>query len=218
LLRSPVNPAADFSALNSGAGVAARIKLASGTGYAYYIVTGVGGPFTGAHDGLIPKSETVEQGDIIVDTTLVRKATISDTIYAVTKSTAPNQYALGVFNSSAPMVELSPPTALVDGYTIKINPLGEKDYIPNPTPEFYEYEPTHDSAIINSIGEGQINVCGENGNISVGDLIVTSSIAGKGMKQSDDLIRSYTVAKAREAATFTNQNEIKMIACIYVSG
>ena len=84
--------------------------------------------------------------------------------------------------------------------------------------QFYEYEPTHNQAIVNSIGEGQINVCGENGNIAVGDLIVTSSTAGKGMKQADDLIRSYTVAKAREAATFSSATDIKMIACIYVSG
>jgi hypothetical protein len=38
------------------------------------------------------------------------------------------------------------------------------------------------------------------------------------MKQSDDVIHSYTVAKAREAATFSSPTEVKMIACIYVSG
>jgi hypothetical protein len=70
---------------------------------------------------------------------------------------------------------------------------------------------------MNSVGEGQINVCGENGDIEPGDLIVTSSVAGKGMKQTDDILRSYTVAKAREQATFTG-NEIKQIACIYLCG
>jgi hypothetical protein len=215
---SPVNPAGDFVAYNASSVQAARIKLASGTGYAYYIVTGVGGPFTGAHDALSSKTEIIEQGDILVDVTLVRKATLSDTIFTVTKSTTANQCALGVFNSCTDMFELAPPTALIEGYRTQVNPLGDNDYIPIPAPQFYEYEPTHNQAIVNSIGEGQINVCGENGDIAVGDLIVTSSTAGKGMKQADDLIRSYTVAKAREAATFSSPTDIKMIACIYVSG
>ena len=215
---SPVNPAGDFAALNGSGGIGARIKLASGTGYAYYIDAGVGGPFTGAHDGLISKTETIVQGDIVVDGVLVRKSTLSDTIYTVTKSTTPNQCALGVFNVSTNLDVLAPPAALIDGYTVKINKVGEKVFIPNPAPEFYVYEPTSYSAIINAIGEGQINVCGENGNIAVGDLIVTSSTAGKGMKQADDVIHSYTVAKAREAVTFSSPTDVQMIACIYVSG
>jgi hypothetical protein len=215
---SPVNPAGDFIAYDNSSNQAARIKLASGTGYAYYIVTGVGGPFTGAHDALISKTETIVQGDILVDVTLVRKATLNDTIFTVTKSTTANQCALGVFNSGTEMFELAPPTALIDGYRVEVNPLGDNDYIPIPASQFYVYEPTHNQAIVNSIGEGQINVCGENGNIAVGDLIVTSNTAGKGMKQADDLIRSYTVAKAREAATFSSPTDVQMIACIYVSG
>ena len=215
---NPVNPAGDFLALNGSGSVAARIKLASGTGYAYYIVSGVGGPFTGAHDGLVAKTETIAQGDIVVDGVLVRKASINDTLYVVTKSTTANQCALGVFNVSGPMVAASPPAALIDGYTDVLDDLGVTQYIPIPAPEFYVYEPTHLTSTVNSIGEGQINVCGENGNIAVGDLIVTSSMPGKGMKQSDDLIHSYTVAKAREAASFSSSTEVKMIACIYVSG
>ena len=38
------------------------------------------------------------------------------------------------------------------------------------------------------------------------------------MKQADDIIRGYTVAKARESVTFTSADEIKQIACIYVAG
>jgi hypothetical protein len=43
-------------------------------------------------------------------------------------------------------------------------------------------------------------------------------MTGKGMKQSDDVVHSYTVAKAREAATFSGPTDVQMIACIYVSG
>jgi hypothetical protein len=71
---------------------------------------------------------------------------------------------------------------------------------------------------MNALGEGQINVCGENGNIEKGDLIVTSAIPGKGMRQSDDIVRSYTVAKARESVSFSSTSEVKMIACIYMCG
>jgi hypothetical protein len=63
-----------------------------------------------------------------------------------------------------------------------------------------------------------VNVCGESGDLEVGDLIVSSSIPGKGMKQEDDIIRSYTVAKVRENVTFTDPTEVKMVACIYLCG
>ena len=81
-----------------------------------------------------------------------------------------------------------------------------------------ELQSTYKVVQINAVGEGQINVCGENGNINQGDLIVSSSIPGKGMKQADDIVRSYTVAKARESVTFSSANEVKLIACIYLCG
>jgi hypothetical protein len=77
---------------------------------------------------------------------------------------------------------------------------------------------THNYVIINSIGEGSINVCGEAGTIELGDLIVTSSVPGKGMRQSDDIVRSVTVAKARETVTFDSPTQVKQIACIYMCG
>jgi hypothetical protein len=71
---------------------------------------------------------------------------------------------------------------------------------------------------MNALGDGQINVCGENGDIEVGDLIVTSNTPGKGMKQSDGFIQNFTVAKAREAVTFSSPDEVKQIVCIYMCG
>jgi hypothetical protein len=49
--------------------------------------------------------------------------------------------------------------------------------------------------IVNSVGEGGIWVCNVNGSLKNGDLIVCSDISGYGMKQNDDIVRSYTVAK-----------------------
>ena len=83
------------------------------------------------------------------------------------------------------------------------------------------YEPDcqlYNIMAVNALGEGQINVCGEGGDIQAGDLIVTSSTPGKGMKQADDIVRAITVAKARESVTFSSPTEIKQIACIYLCG
>ena len=49
--------------------------------------------------------------------------------------------------------------------------------------------------IINSLGEGGIWVCNINGNLENGDYITTCEISGYGMKQDDDLLHNYTVAK-----------------------
>lgn len=69
--------------------------------------------------------------------------------------------------------------------------------------------------IVNAVGEGGIWVCGQNGDIENGDLIVTSDIPGIGMKQDDDIIRNYTVAKATCDVIFTDMNQMKFIGCIY---
>ena len=46
-----------------------------------------------------------------------------------------------------------------------------------------------------SLGEGCILVTNKNGELQNGDYVVSSAISGYGMKQSDDLMRSCTVAK-----------------------
>ena len=48
---------------------------------------------------------------------------------------------------------------------------------------------------INSVGEGAIWVCDINGNLENGDYITSSIIPGIGMKQDDNLLHNYTVAK-----------------------
>lgn len=49
--------------------------------------------------------------------------------------------------------------------------------------------------IINSLGEGGIWVTNVNGNLENGDYITSCEIPGYGMKQDDDLLHNYTVAK-----------------------
>ena len=48
---------------------------------------------------------------------------------------------------------------------------------------------------INSVGEGAMWVTDINGPLESGDYITTSNVAGYGMKQDDDVLHNYTVAK-----------------------
>lgn len=92
-----------------------------------------------------------------------------------------------------------------------------EEIIQVPNPEYYDIQ-DYKVVNVNALGEGMINVCGEGGDIEIGDLIVTSSIPGKGMKQADDLVRNITVAKSRQNVTFSGPTEVIQIACIYISG
>lgn len=84
--------------------------------------------------------------------------------------------------------------------------------------------------IINSGGEGAVWVSNYNGAIENGDLVVTSPIAGIGMKQEDGLIQNYTVAKVVMDCNFDLQSDkyeckevthngktyrMALIACVY---
>ena len=72
--------------------------------------------------------------------------------------------------------------------------------------------------LINSIGEGSILVCNQNGNIENGDYICSSDIPGIAMKQDDDFLHNYTIAKATMDYIFINSDERKLIGCTYHCG
>ena len=194
---------------NSSGGHAV-LGASSGNGsYAGLAITGTWSPFTGSHPGLLSKSETPEVGDILMDGALVAKS-IDDVICYATRSSAPNQPAVGAYTHRYAMHgdTLTP--------ALGLRGTGSGGVL---TDEQWDVlKASHDFCVINSIGEGCINVCGEGGDIVAGDLIVTSSTRGKGMRQSDDYVRSYTVARAREECTFATPADTAQIACIYVSG
>lgn len=56
--------------------------------------------------------------------------------------------------------------------------------------------------VVNSIGEGGIWVCNVNGNLENGDYITTCEVPGYGMKQDDDILHNYTVAKITQDCNF----------------
>lgn len=172
------------------------------------------GPFTGTHDSLVPIGSTFEVGDIVVDQEIIAKNGVSSTIALVASSTSANQQgALGVVCALPSSLTEQRPSAFIES----IEEVDGKTVI-TMKPSYYTSCDLYDFMPINAVGEGQINVCGENGDIAIGDFICTSSTAGKGMKQSDDMLHTYTVAKAREAVTFTSPDQVIQVACIYVSG
>lgn len=200
----------------SGGAVTSSAIIGLSDGRCFYNEGGTFGPFTGAHDAVIPKDVDLDmvEGDIVVDYQLAERNGVSDTIFDVRLSDRPMQKtALGVLNTRAKRFSIVP-AAFIDHDHVGID--GQQ--MAQAKESFADYLMNYDLLTVNSVGEGQINVCGENGDIEAGDLIVTSSKRGKGMRQSDDLVHNYTVAKAREAVVFTQPNEIKLIGCIYLCG
>lgn len=189
----------------------------SGVAYSVYSAKGTTGPFTGSHDAVIRKSELFDVGDIVVDVDVIAAPSVSDSITLIEKSSMANQRGtIGVFCGETGF-QFAP--AAMSYYeqqkTIRNVP---KSSIRRLLPEYEYLLDDHSFAMVNALGEGKINVCGENGSIGIGDLIVSSSMPGKGMRQDDDIIRSYTVAKSRENVSFDSPDEVKQIACIYLGG
>lgn len=83
--------------------------------------------------------------------------------------------------------------------------------IPRPLKE------TQGRVIVNSGGEGGILVCDSNGPIQNGDLITSSPVEGVGMRQGDDSVRAYTIAKATSACDFRAAPQgLALIGCVYM--
>ena len=175
--------------------------------------TGTISPFTGTHDGLMASGDSPTAGDILVDTAVAIKRNLSNTLFVMAQSSTSNQAAIGIYGGDQPSeyvpVSAAKEITLPDIYGTSV---AERDSAYDSVFE------NRKCVIVNALGEGQVNVCGEAGNIAAGDLIVTSSTAGKGMKQADDIVRGYTVAKARESITFDNASDTGQIACIYLCG
>jgi len=207
--------------------------FASGLGYS----TAGWTPFTGVHDGLTNETD-IQLGDIVVDHSVLQHLDISNSIVEYKKSTTPLQKnVVGVLSKiyDEPPADwytetFSSPNAIAHVNNVVDGPWKEDgSYEESSVPQIpinssdtrtlnYPIPTGYKVVNINALGEGLMNVCGENGDIEAGDLIVASSTPGKGMKQLDDIIRNYTVAKARESVTFSSPTEIKQIAVTYHCG
>jgi hypothetical protein len=192
----------------SGGGSGLVGVSAGGGGYGVYNESGGYGPFTGAHDGLLAKASEIALGDIVCDLRVIARGGIDDTVTEV--AAADGLGRKNVVGVLARRVVFDP-----EGHLSGL-PLGVNDSQPTFLKQYLASK--FDRVTINSVGEGQINVCGRGGDFEVGDLIVSSSLAGKGERQTDDILRSSTVAKIREAVTFDTPDQVKRVACIYLCG
>jgi hypothetical protein len=64
---------------------------------------------------------------------------------------------------------------------------------------------------INSVGEGAVWVTDINGSLESGDYITTSNVTGYGMRQEDDILHNYTVAKITMDCDFNPRTQPKKI-------
>jgi len=175
----------------------------SDSGFAFYSEQGGYGPFTGAHDGLLEKQASPDSGDILCATGRLEKKSISDTIpYVELSNSAHSKAAYGVFVRKSEIRHKLPAALRDQGPSVKLAYIKEH----------------YDRSIANALGEGQINVCSENGDFEVGDFICTSNTAGKGMRYDGQDMR-YVVAKCMEPVVWTDEpSNIKMVACVYMCG
>ena len=70
---------------------------------------------------------------------------------------------------------------------------------------YFKRDKTDNRCIINGCGEGSLWCSDYNGTLENGDYITTSPISGIGMKQDDDLLHTYTVAKITMDCDFNPQ-------------
>lgn len=166
---------------------------------AFYAEAGGYSPFTGSHQGIMDIADC-EVGDILCDESVIHKADISNAICVMVSSSKPmDRAARGVYVGSQD-IDKDDNIAALPTEDLKKDLEGKK------------------LVSFNALGEGLLNVCGENGDIEIGDLLTTSSLLGKGMKQNDDVVRNYTVAESREKVTFDSPDQVKQIAVIYKCG
>ena len=86
---------------------------------------------------------------------------------------------------------------------------GEREYQQGNFVSVYAMEEDQDRVIVNSVGEGGIWVTNLNGALDNGDYITSSTAAGLGQKQADDLLHNYTVAKITQDCDFSSGIEFE---------
>lgn len=195
--------------------------IATGNGYDFY-ANGSGtnyGPFTGAHDILLPLETSAVPGDLLVDVECVARRGWSNTLFVGAPAEQDNAPAvIGVLARTPVPLADHVPAVFVEGFVTGVGPDHHERAAPIVAPEYQELKDQYLLGAVNAVGEGQLNVCGLGGDIAAGDLLVASSLFGKAMRQADNVNRSYTVARAREAVVFSSPDEVKTVACVYLCG
>lgn len=160
--------------------------------WAFYAGAGAYGPFTGAHDGLIRKDVPCEPGDVLVGVRVVSKSGVSNVLMEVEPCWAAAQnMVVGVVAMRLPI-------------------MGDTLFAAGAGTDPLAVSEQYDRVIFNAVGEGQVNVWGP---VAAGDLLMTSNVPGRAMRQPDDIVRASTIGKAWESSS-----DFAQIACVYHCG
>ncbi len=170
----------------------------SGSSAAFYAQSGGYLPFTGAHEGLILKSSLAPKvGDIVSNINTIHVADVS--------------------NSFSRMgISMSKEDRTARGALVSVSEL-DHDQMPAGLnkPYMKRFSENYHLVVFNALGEGAMNVCGEGGDIKNGDLICTSSMPGKGMKQEDqEFVRTFTFARALQDVIFNGGTDVKYLIAV----
>jgi len=186
-------------------------------------------PFTGSHIGLTLDVNGM-MGDIFTVSSSLLLNVDQTVPYLKLADSSKNTTVFGILNSDT-YKTIEDMIATVS-YIVDVDSETDERTVKPEYQDVVEFlmDNNYMAAHVNAIGEGGVNVCAVNGNIHNGDYITSSTVAGKGMKQDDDLMHSYTVAKALEDVIWDDevvgeggcfeQNGVKckMISCTYHCG
>lgn len=193
--------------------------------------------FTGAHIGVYSSSTPLEEwrrGMIVCSTGVLSDAsTFSNTYVGLDLSnTSKSKTVMGIYDN----VNVKHDEHLLNNHRHELESEESglyKNYYDNEEGERVEcLHPHHDkigldvdAIVFNAIGEGMILVTNADGDIQNGDYITTSTYAGIGVLQDDDILHSYTVAKCTEQVDWDSVEvdadlgiKVKLVACTYHCG
>ena len=88
------------------------------------------------------------------------------------------------------------------------NEVSRGEVAPEKDESSYSINSLYYKARVNSVGEGQVWITNYGGEILNGDYITSSEITGYGMRQDDDILHSYTVAKCVETIDWNSVTDV----------
>lgn len=160
--------------------------------------------FTGQHKCCVADEENIEDYKNLTGLIVVSTGKYANTIENKDKAT---------INESLPIIRLSDKSCQksIFGVISDAEDINEtsREYAMGVFVSISNKLPSKEDtrAIINSVGEGGIWIIDQNGDLENGDYITTSDVPGYGMRQNDDILRNYTVAKITQDCNFKNLNK-----------
>ena len=200
-----------LSGADDGGGTNYAIRISDGNGHAIGYVTFSGttvtyGAFTGVHPALIEES----------DNPFSSEAVLADPEDPTSTVDMINWYPRGtLLKTNSTSYQSTEGSSNVVYSATKTSTSKDKSvlgvYLAPHRPD--QWLDLHD---VGCVGDGEILVCIEGGDLEIGDYICSSNTPGHGMKQDDDLLHNYTVAKSLENVNWSELGVTqKLVKCSF---